>query len=160
MKLTKTIRWFASLACILVASVGMSRAADAPARKPPDWKVDHRFAPVWWQTSICLPDDWQKTLVGKEGTLLYDFPGKYSGFKTRIGVDYGPETKWLRQELVSPRVPIVRTIKQLGKVEIIEEAFAIGERMDTRMHSAFLKAERPGGQPICGAANGPRRRQP
>jgi hypothetical protein len=88
-------------------------------------QIDFRYAPTWWQTSICLPDDWQKTLVGKEGTLLYDFPGKHSGFKTRIGLDFGPQTKWLRQELVGPRVPIVRTVKQAGTVEIVEETFAV-----------------------------------
>jgi hypothetical protein len=79
---------------------------------------------MWWQTPICLPDDWQKTLVGKEGTLLYDYPGKYSGFKTRITLGFGPEAKWVLQELVSPRVPIVRTVKRLGSLEIVEEAFA------------------------------------
>ena len=40
------------------------------------WTIDFRYAPPWWQTSICLPDDWQKTLVGKEGSLLYDYPGQ------------------------------------------------------------------------------------
>ena len=89
MKPPKTVCWTAWLV-ILVAAVPLpSPAAEDPAGKSPDWRVDHRYAPVWWQTSICLPDDWQKTLVGKEGTLLYDFPGKYSGFKTRIAVEIG-----------------------------------------------------------------------
>ena len=47
-------------------------ADDAPDEKS-SWTVDHRYAPPWWQTSICLPDDWQKTLLGKQGCLLYDF---------------------------------------------------------------------------------------
>ncbi len=97
-------------------------AQDVPAK--PAWTVDQRYAPVWWQTLICLPDDWQKTLVGKEGALLYDYPGKFSGFKTRIGLDFGPEAKWVRQELDSPRVPIVHTVKRLGNVEMVEDAFA------------------------------------
>ncbi len=88
------------------------------------WRIDHRYAPVWWQTLIGLPDDWQKTLVGKEGTLLYDYPGKHSGFKTRIGVGFGPKVQWVRQELLSPRVPVVRTVKRLDGLEIVEEAFA------------------------------------
>ncbi len=101
-------------------------AATASARAAgEDLRIDFRYAPVWWQTSICLPDDWQKTLVGKEGTLLYDFPGKHSGFKTRIGMRLGDGEKWVRQELVSPRVPIVRTVKHRGKIEAIEEAFAV-----------------------------------
>jgi hypothetical protein len=96
-----------------------AKAADFP------WVIDFRHAPVWWQTSICLPDDWQKTLVGKEGTLLVDYPGKFSGFKTRIGLDLGANTSWLRQELVSPRIPIVRTFKRQGSISISEEAFAV-----------------------------------
>ncbi len=87
--------------------------------------VDFRFAPPWWQTAICLPDDWQKTLVGKDGALLYDFPGRYAGFKTRITCGVGSRTEWVRQELVSPRIPIVRTIRRSGPVEIVEEAFAV-----------------------------------
>ena len=162
MKPPKTVCWTAWLVILVAAAPLASPAAEDPAGKSPDWKVDHRYAPVWWQTSICLPDDWQKTLVGKEGTLLYDFPGKYSGFKTRIGVDYAsggqaflpvngsggqaflpvaPEAKWLRQELVSPRVPIVRTVKQLGKVEIVEEAFAVGVDMDPELKRLFDQDE-------------------
>jgi len=123
------------VACCLALTVSMARSAEQPASAFPPWTVDHRYAPPWWQTSICLPDDWQKTLVGKEGQLLYDFRGKYSGFKTRITFTLAPETKagqaeaapteWVQQELVSPRVPIVRTIKRRGPVEIIEEAMAV-----------------------------------
>jgi len=107
----------------VAAGWGMPLYGQAPSAGPAS-TVDHRYAPVWWQTSICLPDDWQKTLVGKEGTLLYDYPGTFTGFKTRIGLSFGPEAKWVRQELVGPQVPIVRTIKQSGKLEIAEEAFA------------------------------------
>lgn len=105
------------------ALAGAASAAPGPASDA--LRVDFRYAPVWWQTSICLPDDWQKTLVGKEGTLLYDFPGKHSGFKTRLSVRLGDGEKWLGQQLLSPRVPIVRTVKQRGHVEAIEEAFAV-----------------------------------
>jgi hypothetical protein len=102
---------------------GLVRAAETA--KPAALAVDHRYAPRWWQTAICLPDDWQKTLVGREGTLLYNFQGKFSGFKTRITLDLAEPTQWVRQELVSPRVPIVRTIKKSGAIEITEEAFAV-----------------------------------
>jgi len=120
--------------------------AEAP-RGGPAWVVDHRYAPVWWQTSICLPDDWQKTLVGKEGMLLYDYPGKHSGFKTRIAVGYEPQPQWVRQELVSARVPIVRTVKRLGDLEIVEEAFAAAPLLHAdevkRAPNGMRKAEGP-----------------
>jgi hypothetical protein len=129
--MTMVGRFMAAVSGVMAVAltVGGPASAAEPAgkaiRRQSPWKVDHRYAPVWWQTSICLPDDWQKTLVGKEGTLLYDYPGKYSGFRTRIGFDYGDGAKWLRQELTSPRVPIVRTLKQAGDIEILEEAFAV-----------------------------------
>jgi len=92
-------------------------------------QVDHRFAPPWWQTAICLPDDEQKSLVGKEGMLLYDYRAGAEvshKFQTSIAVELPGKSEWLRQELLSPRVPIVRTCKRNGAVEIIEEAFARG----------------------------------
>jgi hypothetical protein len=63
------LAWLAAVSLVIPARAQQSR-------QRPAWTVDHRYAPVWWQTAICLPDDWQKTLVGKEGTLLYDHPGK------------------------------------------------------------------------------------
>ncbi len=141
---------FARVIQAVILAAAMVRLAASPAsaaEKAPDWKVDHRYAPVWWQTSICLPDDWQKTLVGKEGTLLYDYPGKHSGFKTRIGIGYGPETKWVRQELASPRVPIVRTIQERGKVEIVEETFAVGVEMDPAIEALFSEGRRKAAPP-------------
>ena len=36
--------------------------------------VDFRYAPADYQSTICFPDDPAKTLVGKWGELLYDFP--------------------------------------------------------------------------------------
>lgn len=99
---------------------------------PPCWgrttaslTADFRHSPAWWQTSICLPDDWQKTLVGKEGTLLYDHPGPFNSFNTRIGFDLAEGCEWIGQELVSPRTPIVRTTKRSGPFEIAEETFAV-----------------------------------
>jgi hypothetical protein len=110
--------------CLLLVPTA-ARTAEGPTAVGAEWTVDHRWAPPWWQTSICLPDDWQKTLVGKEGQLLYDYRGKFSDFQTRITFALEGETDWVRQELVSPRVPIVRTIKRQGSVEIIEEAMAV-----------------------------------
>ncbi len=133
---------------VLLATLVAGEPAAAPVSAAQDpWTVDFRYAPPWWQTAICLPDDWQKTLVGKEGTLLYDYPGKYSGFATRIAPGYAGETKWVRQELVSPRVPIVRTIKQHGSVEIVEEAFAVAPPIPPREgQKPELVIERVGSQ--------------
>jgi hypothetical protein len=106
------------------------------------WSIDFRYAPPWWQTAICLPDDWQKTLVGKEGSLLYDYPGRYAGFGTRIIFGLPGETQWLKQELASPRVPIVRTTCRTGDVEIVQETFAIAPPLLSPRQQAELVLER------------------
>jgi hypothetical protein len=93
--------------------------------EPDPWRVDFRYTPPDWQTSICLPDDWQKTLVGRSGALLYDYPGKFGGFGTRLSVEVEGGSQWLNQQLASPRVPIVRTIKRAGDLEVLEETFAV-----------------------------------
>ncbi|MBN1343124.1 MAG: hypothetical protein JXQ73_10615 [Phycisphaerae bacterium] len=112
-----------ALPLIAVACAASSAVAD-------DYTVDFRYAPAWWQTSICLPDDWQKTIVGKEGSLLYDYGGQHDGFKTRISFGLpGPRTDWVMQELRSPRVPIVKTTSRRGPIQIVQEAFAIAPRL-------------------------------
>ena len=87
--------------------------------------VDFRYAPPSWQTCIGLPDDWQKTLVNKEGALLYDYPGKISGFGIQIGTGVAEKSDWIKQTLVNPTTPVVRTIKKAGTIEIEEEVFAV-----------------------------------
>jgi arylsulfatase A-like enzyme len=86
--------------------------------------VDFRYALPWWQTAICLPDDPDKTLVGKDGQLLFDFGG---GGIRNFGLCLQPEiasgAKWLRQETLSPRVPVVQTWKDADGVEVLEETF-------------------------------------
>ena len=86
-------------------------------------------APLWWQTAINLPDDPFKTLVSKEGELLYDYNGAYykgvtHGFKSTIGVSLGNNVKWLEQKLDNPVEPIVVTSQVAPGLSILQEAFA------------------------------------
>lgn len=119
-------------ACLLVCAWlhGVALWAASPAESDSPWKLDLRYAPMTWQTLIGLPDDWQKTLVSKEGVLLYDYPaldspGGRRDFRMRIALDFGRETQWRRQELAGARLPIVRTLLACGPVEILEEAMAV-----------------------------------
>jgi len=85
--------------------------APAPAGLADTLKADDRYSPPWWQTAIGLPDDWQKTLVSKEGALLYDYPGDFSGFATRVAVELeGVKGTAAAQAMDDPKVPIVRTV--------------------------------------------------
>ena len=123
--LSRLSRWteFLVLQAVFLACAAGAQTDGQAADDP--WAIDFRYAPPNWQTSICLPDDWQKTLVGKDGALLYDWPGKFAGFGTKITFGVVEDMHWLKQELASPRVPIVRTSKRTGDVEISEEAFAV-----------------------------------
>ena len=97
----------------------LGRAAESA-----DYRVDFRYSTPWWQSTICLPDDPEKTVLGRDGELLYDFPGKPDRFPKRIAVGLSVPTKWVKQELASPRVPIVRTTSRWENVEMNQEAFA------------------------------------
>lgn len=117
--------WIATLCLGAVWTVGVLPAdADSPGDAE-QWSVDFRYAPPWWQTSICLPDDWQKTLVAKDGGLLYDFGGEHAGFKTKITFMGVGRIEWVNQQLRSPRTAIVETTKRSGPIELIEETFAV-----------------------------------
>lgn len=134
------MKWLCGLALawLLVGLLprGSLRAEPAGGAARNAWSVDFHYAPEWWETAICLPDDWQKTLVAKEGELLYDYDEilLFNGwgaptidrFLTRLSFGLlESKPAWVRQELLAPRVPIVRTWKQGGPVEIVEDAFAV-----------------------------------
>jgi hypothetical protein len=88
-------------------------------------RVSFRYSPPEWQTAICLPDDPQKSLVDRSGELLYHYHQGGREFATRVAVEVTDGAKWQRQELLSPRVPIVRTLSTADGLEIVEEAFAV-----------------------------------
>jgi len=96
--------------------------------------LDFRCAPTNWQTSICLPDDPFKTLVGCDGGLYYDYgqsgPAAYGFGGGRFGtrllaelVAEGDATPQ-QQELHSPRVPVVITRHRQGALELRQVAWA------------------------------------
>ena len=133
----------AASARLTLALASAAPAASSAPRDSDPFRLDFRYAPPDWQTSICLPDDWQKTLVGKDGALLYDYPGKSAGFGTRIvsGVD-GP-SQWTEQQLASPRIPIVQTAFRSGPIEITQDTFAVTEIPESRSNTTAPAARPP-----------------
>jgi hypothetical protein len=85
-------------------------ASGAAAAAPP---VDFRYAPLQWQTAYCFPDDPYKSLVGDRGELLYGHPGRRNLEYFPLVVDFSllgmDAGVVVRQELESPRAPIVHT---------------------------------------------------
>ncbi len=93
--------------------------------------VDFKYAPDWYATSICLPDDTFKTLVAPQGQLLYDYGGKaffpYAGgrgFKTVVHILPDEQIKFTGQKLYSPGVPIVETDGEIYGLSVKQEVFS------------------------------------
>ena len=119
--------------CILLTTLSALLMAVCPSdpsfaqeTPPPVCKVDFRFQPAEWQTAICLADDWQKTLVDKSGDLLYDFPGPFGDFGTRIRAGFADgDTEWVSQTIENGRTPIVTTLLRKGPLDLELCAFAV-----------------------------------
>lgn len=100
--------------------------------------VDFRYQPSTWRSLICMPADPVKTLVVKDGSMF-----NMDGMK--LIPRPAPDTQWVRQELLSPRSPIVLTYERAGPLEITEEAFVSPIAADVRrMSMPFL--QRVGGR--------------
>lgn len=119
-----------SLAACFAAGTLPCATAASPAHST---VVDFRYSPPEWQTAICLPDDPHKSLVDRSGELLYHYGQGGREFATRVGIEVLPGAQWQKQELLSPCVPIVRTVREANGLEIVEEAFAV---TDLRQSSA------------------------
>ncbi len=93
--------------------------------QPPS--VDFRYAPARYQTIVCMPGDWQKTMVSEQGALTYDYgPGPYARPLTEISVGVkGARLTVARQYLEDAQVPVVTTIFQGEGQTIRQEAFAL-----------------------------------
>ena len=139
---------------LCVLGVGMSLPSlgqDSPrtsgTQHLPAKQVDFRYAIPWWQTAVCLPDDPDKVVVGKEGQFLTDFSRGSKGvrnFDVFIEHDVIGGSTWVKQELHSARVPILRTIKQAGNVKIEEELTATIPPEDNALSEPLLR--RAGGE--------------
>jgi hypothetical protein len=133
---------------------GLFQAASAK-----ELAVDFEYRPQQWRTAICLPDDPYKTLVDERGTLLYHYSRKGDDFGTRVSVVTDDRAKLAGQSLVSPRVPIVQTQRELAKLKITEEAFAVQNASPASSLAKFsserldgLHIERDWAKPPAGAA--------
>jgi hypothetical protein len=89
-------------------------------------RVDFHYSLPWWQSAICLPDDADKILVGKEGELLLDFgQGGFRGFKICLQPEIAGGAQWVRQQTISPRAPVMQTWENAAGVEVLEETFVV-----------------------------------
>jgi hypothetical protein len=133
------------LTIIAALAAAMFQAAPLQAANEGPGTVDFRFSPPEWQTAICLPDDPHKSLVDRSGELLYHYGQGGREFATRVGVEVIGGAAWQKQELLSSRVPIVRTLRAAEGLEIVEEAFAVTDLRPTNAPASALQRLDPGG---------------
>jgi len=110
---------------VLPLALVMGSAAIQSAAQTTPLVVDHRYSIPWWQTSVCLPDDPVKTLVGKEGQLFgdYGYKGGPRSFSFSLQFDGQTPATWKDQQLQSTNFPLLQTVKNSGNVQITEETF-------------------------------------
>lgn len=134
-------RFFVLTAIIAFLAIGATIGFAAEPQANDSRTVDFRYAMPWWQTAICLPDDPDKTLVGKEGQILFDYGHAegYRDFAICLQPDLAGGTKWVKQETLSARTPIVQTQKTAGGVKVLEETFVVVPSKDQQAEISKLE---------------------
>jgi len=132
-------------------------------------KIDFQYSPPWWQTAICLPDDPDKALVGKEGQLQFDYGPRLDkqrrliesaesdidNFSLFIQPGCGGVARWIRQATLSARAPIVQTWRDAEGVEISEQTFLVTPGPGKKVRSPRLARVDFAGGVIYGFAKPP-----
>ena len=78
--------------------------------------VNFCFAPTEWQSTVCFPDDPDKTVIGKWGDLRYDFPSNPFAGIGQFGtiVEFAlagmPRSQWVKQWMEAPGISIAHTL--------------------------------------------------
>lgn len=89
-------------------------------------RVDFKYAPIWWQSVISLPDDRDKVVIGKEGQLLFDFQGaNLRDFGLILKLETGEPQTWKQQTTYSAKVPVVITRSEAKGIEFTQEVFMV-----------------------------------
>lgn len=126
------------------------KAAAAPAAPRPskmahdEAAIDFRYAPLAWQTAICLPDDAHKSLVGERGELRYGHPGRgrpidYFPVVVEFSVSGMEPDRVAWQRLEDPAIPIVRTRIERPELWVDLVAFATSNGAEGRVDNVIAE---------------------
>lgn len=137
------------------ASVRGSSLEAGAAAEPSDARVDFRFAPADFQSTICFPDDPDKTVLGKHGDLRYDFPADIFAGIDQFGtiVEFAlagmGQAAWQSQSMEAPGVPIVHTMMERGAATIELIAFATRREGEGRVDNVLMEVRPKSGSVIA-----------
>ena len=108
-------------------------------------RVDFRYAPADFQSTICFPDDPEKTVLGKRGDLRYDFPADIFAGIDQFGtiVEFGlagmGQEVWHSQNMESVGVPIVHTTLERAAATVELIAFATRREGEGRVDNVLME---------------------
>ena len=124
-------------------------------KQPDDTAVDFRFAPADFQSTICFPDDPDKTVIGKRGDLRYDFPSDIFASVDQFGAivqftlaGMGNDT-WHEQTMEAPGIPIVHTRLDRAAATIELIAFATRREGEGRVDNVLMEIRPKSGQVVA-----------
>ena len=105
--------------------------------------VDFRYAPPWWQSTYCFPDDPYKSLVGKKGELLYghagiDHPLDEFPHIVKVELEGEGEGTYVDQKLEAPGIPIITTTLEWKHVRAIFTSFATNSKDEGRVDNLLI----------------------
>lgn len=115
------------------------------------------YSPAWWQCCISLPDEADKVLVGREGSLLLDFERDGLGhrsFRTVIEPALPVEATFVTQELFNPKVPIVSNHWDVNGLQVRTEVFSVTP--PDEQFALPVSVEREGGEEATAGWDGPK----
>jgi hypothetical protein len=144
------------------AALAAPKAAADVAHRNPDWHlltpdlaepatVDFRYAPHHSQSTICFPDDPNKTIVGQNGDLRYGFAKALlvgmEDFATVIEFSLAgfQDDKVARQWIEAPGAPIVHTLIERPAVTFELIAFASRHSDEGRVDNVLMSIQSRGG---------------
>ena len=108
------------------------------------YPVTFEYAPAFWQSTYCFPDDPYKSLVGKKGELLYGHPGleaDIDAFAHRIsvGVLNALTGEFLEQRIEAPGIPIITTKLDFAGVQLRLVSFATDMKEEGRVDNLLIE---------------------
>ena len=106
--------------------------------------IDFRYAPPFWQSTFCFPDDPSKSLVGKNGELLYGYKSESDdlaafAYRVTVGLKGAPEGTYAGQSLETPAVPVVTTKLEFPSANVKLVVFATNEPDEGRVDNLMIE---------------------
>ncbi|MBI4546571.1 MAG: twin-arginine translocation signal domain-containing protein [Ignavibacteriae bacterium] len=129
------------------------RRVTKPSEPPLEAGIDFRYAPTSWQSTYCFPDDPHKSLVGKNGELLYGHPGLGTDWNTiphivSVQISGKEPLMFVNQQLESPSIPIIITTLSGSDILVELTSFATNHKDEGRVDNLVIVIRPKGTQEV------------